>query len=46
MFVDEIFGYNTHLKIEAEPTEETEKLLEVSQKLTIQLKWNGTLTQI
>lgn len=30
VFVDTIFGHNTHLKIEAEPTEETEKLLEVS----------------
>lgn len=31
-FVDEMFGYNAHLKIDAEPTDETEKLLEVSEK--------------
>lgn len=26
-----MFGYNAHLKIDAEPTDETEKLLEVSK---------------
>lgn len=28
-FVDELFGHNAHLKIDAEPTDESEKLLEV-----------------
>lgn len=31
-FVEELFGYNAHLKIDAEPTEESEKLLEVCKK--------------
>lgn len=32
VFVDELFGVNAHLKIDAEPTEETESLLKVTQK--------------
>lgn len=31
-FVDELFGYNAHLKIDAEPTEESEKLIEVCEE--------------
>lgn len=34
-FVDELFGHNAHLKIDAEPTEESEKLLEVSEQKKI-----------
>lgn len=32
-FVDELFGHNAHLKIDAEPTEDSEKLIEVCIKL-------------